>query len=138
MMSEHQYPGWVINILKDVKITIYRGKSNQLLKEKVPLMHLRHKVLSIGESRYHEKAFVLGFEDEEDIWNECVDIIVKIYKITERSELVCRVEISCLGVNRKEIYYKDEKILEYEGYSHDSIKSRKSVVGTVIFDEVMK
>ena len=45
-----------------------------------------------------------------------------------------RVEIFCSGVYRKEIYYCDQPVLLYEGYSEECIEQRKAMIGTVIFN----
>jgi len=133
-MSEKQYPKWVEHVLENIAVTIYRDKASQILKEKTCVLNLKNKVLSSGKSRRGEQVFVIGFEDEEDIWKECADIIVKIYKLKREEKTFYRVEVFCSGVNRKEIFFKDEKILDYEGYSEDDIMRRKTVKSTIIFD----
>ena len=133
-MSEGQYPNWVKNVLKNITVTIYRGRTNQVLKQKVNVLNLKHRILSSSESRMREKVFVIGFEDEEDIWNECADLIVKIYEVKREKRTFYRVEVFCSGVNKKEIFYKQEKLLNYEGYSEDDIRKKKKVKSTIIFD----
>ena len=127
-----KYPPWVSRIMEKIRVTIYRGKSEDVEKRQVPISSLSNKPLSVGKSKEDQKAFVVGFEDEEDLWNEKSDMAVKIYNLKEPKKY--RVEIFCSGVNRKEIYYEGSKILNYEGYKDKDIESRKQIVGTVIFD----
>lgn len=130
--SAVKYPPWVSRIMEKIRVTIYRGKSEDIVKRQVPISSLSNKPLSVGKSEEDQKAFVVGFEDEESLWNEKSDIAVKIYNLKEPKKY--RIEIFCSGVNRKEIYYEESKILNYEGYKDKDIESRKQIVGTVIFD----
>ena len=131
--AEVKYPPWVREILRRIRVTIYRGKNKQVLKENVPILDLPSKLLSSGRSRLEQKAFVVGFEDEEEIWNECSDIVVKIYDL--KGQRKHRVEIFCSGVNKKEIWFDGELVLRYDGYNLEDIKEKKQIVGTVIFDK---
>lgn len=130
-MNVPRFPHWVRDILREIKVTIYRGKTDQKLKNRVSIMGLPYKVLSSDVSKGIRKVFVIGFEDEEDIWNERSDIVVKIYELQDKTY---RVEIFCSSVNKKEIYYREQQTLAYEGYSEDDAKHKKTVIGTVIFD----
>jgi len=135
MQNEAKYPRWVNEILRRISVTIYRGKGDQILKEKAPILSLPLKPLSPGGSIFEQRAFVIGFEDEEEIWNQpsdCSDIIVKVYDLREPGKY--RVEIFCSGVNKKIIYFEDKEILSYEGYCEADIKDKKQIRGTVIFD----
>ncbi len=133
-LSRDQYPIWVRNILKNMTVTVYRGKTKQILKNKVRILDLNHKVLSSGTSKIGEHVFVIGFEDEEDIWRECADLIIKTYEVKRGEKAFYRIEVFCSGVNKKEVYFKGEKILDYEGFSEDDIMKRKTIISTVIFD----
>jgi len=140
--SEAGYPQWVRAILKKITVTIYRGKTEQVLKENEPILRLKKsKPLSHGGSEYNQTAYIIGFEDEEKIWNkpsDCSDIVVKIYDLKEPSKY--RVEIFCSGVNRKVIKFEGKEILDYPGYSEEDIKDIRKcdkiegIRGTVIFD----
>ena len=138
MESESGYPQWVRAILEKITVTIYRGKTGQVLKENEPILRLKKRLLSPGRSEYDQKAFVIGFEDEEDVWNECSDVVVKTYDLKEPSKY--RVEIFCSGVNRKIIKFEGKEVLDYPGYSEEDIKDIikcdkiEGIRGTVIFD----
>ena len=135
MESKAGHPRWVKAILEKISVTIYRGKSKQVLKENVPILSLRSKRLSDGGSILKQRAFIVGFEDEEEIWNQpsdCSDIVVKIYDLREPGKY--RVEIFCSGVNKKVIKFEGTKVLCYEGYKEEDIKKRTQIKGTVIFD----
>ena len=132
MGREGSYPSWVKAILEKITVTIYRGRSEQVLKENEPICNLKSKLLTPGHSTYKQKAFVIGFEDEEEVWDDCSDIVVKTYELREPNKY--RVEIFCSGVNRKVIRFDNKVVLNYQGYSDEDIKSGKQVIGTVIFD----
>ena len=134
MRCKNGYPPWVKAILEKITVTIYRGKSEQVLngKENIPICNLESKLLRPGHSRDEQKVFVIGFEDEEDIWNDCSDIVVKTYELGEPGKY--RVEIFCSGVNRKVIRFDNKVVLNYQGYNEEDIKSGKQIIGTVIFD----
>ena len=141
MGCEGSYPPWVKAILEKITVTIYRGKSGQVLrgKEDTSICNLESRLLKPGHSREGQKVFVIGFEDEENLWNDCSDIVVKIYELKEPNKY--RVEIFCSGVNRKVIKFDNKVVLDYQGYDiKEDIKDIrnwkeiKSIVGTVIFD----
>jgi len=135
MQDEVEYPPWVKEILKKISVTIYLEKGKQILRKNEPINNLRSKHLSSGGSEFKQRAFIIGFEDYEKVWNkppDCGDIIVKIYNLGEPRKY--RVEIFCSGVNKKIIYFEGREILVYEGYREEDIKARRQVKGTVIFD----
>ncbi|RLF23118.1 MAG: hypothetical protein DRN15_07220 [Thermoprotei archaeon] len=135
MRSEVKYPRWVNEILKKINVTIYRGRKGRVLKENVPILSLPSRLLSHGGSTIKQRAFIIGFEDEEEIWNQppdCGDIVVKIYDLKEPGKY--RVEIFCSGVNKKVIKFDNKEVLNYQGYEEEDIRNRRQIVGTVIFD----
>ncbi|RLG83074.1 MAG: hypothetical protein DRO40_05860 [Thermoprotei archaeon] len=141
MGSETNYPPWVKAILEKISITIYRGRTGSVLRKDEPILNLNSKPLSHGGSEYNQTAYIIGFEDEEKIWNkpsDCSDIVVKIYDLKEPGKY--RVEIFCSGVNRKVIKFEGKEILNYQGYDEEDIKDIRnwkeieSIRGTVIFD----
>ncbi len=141
MEGKAGYPQWVRTILEKITVTIYRGKTEYVLRKDEPILNLKSESLSRGGSKYDQTAYIIGFEDEEKIWNnppDCSDIVVKTYDLKERGKY--RVEIFCSGVNKKVIKFEGKKVLDYPGYSEKDIKDIRKcdkiegIRGTVIFD----
>ena len=135
MEGEAKYPRWVKAVLEKISVTIYRGKTGQVLKENAPILSLRSRPLSNGGSKFKQRAYIIGFEDEEDVWSQpsdCGDIVVKIYDLWEPGKY--RVEIFCSGVNKKVIKFEGMDVLCYQGYNEEDIKNMRQIKGTVIFD----